>query len=371
MGQLLRSYWQPVALSDDLPQGAAPKSLRIMGEDLVLFRDDQGRPGLLGLHCAHRGADLSYGRIENGGLRCIYHGWLYDIHGRCLEQPGEPGGGKNRDSICHLAYPCKELGGFLFTYMGRGEPPELPAYEILTVPGDRRFIRRYVQECNFLQANEGNIDPIHLSYLHAQYDESYWSSRDRHLPIPGTEASSMSLYKEDRVPNIEVELTDFGVRIYSIRKGGSNQKYLRVSNFVMPNLCAVPGPMGPDGYNMNWHVPIDDTHHWKYMITFRRSAPLDRKPIRKAFEADITPDFRLIGNQSNRYGQDREEMKTRTFSGMGPSFVVHDGFATQSQGAIQDRTQEHLGTTDKAIIAARKLLLKGIKDIQEGRDCGR
>src|ERR1700730_3253525 len=112
MGQLLRSYWQPAALSDDLPRGAAPKSLRIMGEDLVLFRDDQGCPGLLGLHCAHRGADLSFGRIENGGLRNLYHGWLYDIHGHCIERPGEPKGTSNGDSIYHLAYPCKELGGF-------------------------------------------------------------------------------------------------------------------------------------------------------------------------------------------------------------------------------------------------------------------
>jgi phthalate 4,5-dioxygenase len=366
MGQLLRSYWQPIALTDDLPQGAAPKPLRIMGEDLVLFRDDQGRPGLLGLHCSHRGTDLSFGRIENGGLRCLYHGWLYNIHGSCLDQPGEPDGGKSREAVRHPSYPCKEYGDLIFAYMGRGEAPLLPAFESLVAPSSHRFIRKYYQECNFLQANEGNIDPIHLSYLHAQFEEKYWSSRDRHLPIKGTPITSMAMYKHDRAPRIETEIADFGVRIFSSRQTGDGKTYLRVSNFIVPNLCAVPGPMGPDGFNMNWHVPIDDGHHWKYMITFRRSAPLDREEHRKSFEADLVSDYRLARNSSNRFQQDREEMRTRTFSGMGPSFVAHDAFATESQGPIQDRTREHLVSSDQAIMASRKLLLKSIRDSQDG-----
>lgn len=117
-GELMRRYWQPAALSRDLPPGGAPLPVRLLGEDLVLFRDEEGRPGLLGLHCAHRGADLSYGRVEDGGLRCIYHGWLYDIKGHCLDQPGEPGGGEHRDSIQQTAYPCQESGGVIFAYIG-------------------------------------------------------------------------------------------------------------------------------------------------------------------------------------------------------------------------------------------------------------
>jgi len=366
MGELLRRYWQPVALCEELAPGGPPKPVKILGEDLVLFRDERGRPGLLALHCSHRGADLSYGRLEDGGLRCIYHGWLYDIQGRCLQQPGEPDGGRNRDSIRHTAYPCRDYGDFIFAYMGRSEPPLLPAFENLAAPSSHRFIRKYYQECNFLQANEGNIDPIHLSFLHAQFDEGYWSSRDRHLPIKGAESTSMAMYKQDRVPTIETEVTDFGVRIFTTRKVGEGKIYLRVSNFILPNLCAVPGPMGPDGFNMNWHVPIDDGHHWKYMITFRRSGPLDREEHKRSFEADITPDYRLIRNLGNRFQQDREEMKQRTFSGIGPSFVVHDAFATESQGAVQDRTSEHPGTTDQAIVAERKLLIRAIRDLQEG-----
>ncbi len=366
-GKLLRRYWQPIALCDELPQGGAPIPVSVLGEELVLFRDDKGQVGLLGLHCSHRGADLSYGRVEDGGLRCIYHGWLYDVEGHCLDQPGEPNGGEHRQSICHLAYPCVEMAGLVFTYMGADQPPLLPNYEALAAPEERRFIRKYFQECSYLQANEGNIDPVHLSFLHRQFKED---SNDRRegLGVGGTDLSPDSLYKQDIVPSIEVEITNFGVRIFAIRKAGADQTFIRVSNFILPNLCAVPGEAGADGYNMNWHVPIDDTHHWKFMLTFRRSAPLDLETMQKRNASVINIDYGLRHNLGNRYLQDREEMNNRTYSGMGGIFPVHDGYATESQGPIQNRTQEHLTSTDKAIIAARKLLLNAIKDVQEGRE---
>src|SRR5262250_3518433 len=164
-GGLLRRYWQPVALAEELPEGGAPLKVKILSEELVLFRDDQGRPGLLGLHCSHRGTDLSYGRIEDGGLRCLYHGWLYDVAGRCLEQPGEPGGGEHRDAIRHLAYPCQEAAGVIFTYMGPRKPPLFPNYDFIRASSDHVCVEKIFHECNYLQANEGNIDPVHLSFL--------------------------------------------------------------------------------------------------------------------------------------------------------------------------------------------------------------
>ena len=130
-GALLRRYWQPVALSEELPPGGAPLAVKILDEELVLFRDDQRACRTFGIHCSHRGTDLSYGRIEDGGLRCLYHGWLYDIGGRCLQQPGEPGGGEHRDAIQQLAYPCQEAAGVIFTYMGPGKPPLFPNYDFL------------------------------------------------------------------------------------------------------------------------------------------------------------------------------------------------------------------------------------------------
>ncbi len=362
-GELLRRYWQPVALLEDLPPGGAPVAVKILGEDLVLFRDDRGRAGLLGLRCSHRGTNLSYGRVEDGGLRCLYHGWLYDIQGRCLEQPGEPGGGEHRNAIRHRAYPCQEKAGTIFAYMGPGQPPLLPNYEFLGASPDHRLVEKIFHDCNYQQANEGNIDPVHLSYLHRFFE----SRNERYTGVRGAEESHYNLVGRDLAPAIEVELTDFGVRIYTSRKQPGDNVYLRVSYFILPNLSAFPGQTGGQGYSVNWHVPIDDTHHWKYTFVFSREAPLDKAVI-QCERSELTPDFRLVRNRSNRFMQDRESMKARSFSGMGYGFQAHDAFATTSQGAIQDRTQEHLVSSDKAIIGARKLLEKAIKDVQGGRE---
>ncbi len=363
-GDLLRRYWQPVALTEELPGDGVPRKVRILGEELVLFRDDQGRPGLLGLHCSHRGTDLSYGRVEDGGLRCLYHGWLYDIRGRVLEQPGEPGGGAQRHEICHLAYPCREAGGVIFTYMGPGEPPLLPNYEFLNVPQAQRTVTKFHYQCNYLQGNEGNIDPVHLSFLH-----QYLKEADIHRPriVPGSAATDNALLGKDLAPTIEVELTEFGLRIYTIREADPANRYLRITNFIMPNLSAFGGSTVGEGYAVHWHVPIDDTSHWKYVFMFSRKRPLDPELVQKN-RAEMTADYALIRNQANRYQQDRETLKAKSFTGMGFNFQAHDAFATESQGAIQDRTAEHLVSSDKAIVAARKLLLSGIEDVRQGRD---
>src|SRR6266542_2179994 len=149
-GELLRRYWTPAALSVELPPGGPPLAIRLLGEDLVLFRDESGQPGLLALHCSHRGADLSYGRLEDGGLRCLYHGWLYDAQGRCLEQPGEPAGSTFHERIRHPAYPCHEVAGVIFVYLGPAEPPLLHNYELFRVPAYHRWIHTYYHECNYL-----------------------------------------------------------------------------------------------------------------------------------------------------------------------------------------------------------------------------
>jgi phenylpropionate dioxygenase-like ring-hydroxylating dioxygenase large terminal subunit len=176
-GELLRRYWQPVALSEELPIGSAPLPVRLLSEDLVLFRDEDGKSGLLGIHCSHRGADLSYGRLEDGGLRCIYHGWLYDRTGRCLEQPGEPAGSTFYKRIRQTAYPCVECGGMILAYLGPGEPPPVPPYEFLAAPDDRRANTKIFHECNYLQAFEGTFDPQHLLFLHKTFNAARDSSR--------------------------------------------------------------------------------------------------------------------------------------------------------------------------------------------------
>ncbi len=356
-GDLMRRYWQPAALSRELPPGGAPLPVRLLGEDLVLFRDDEGRPGLLGLHCAHRGADLSYGRVEDGGLRCIYHGWLYDIKGRCLDQPGEPEGGEHRGAIHQTAYPCQESGGIVFAYMGPGEPPCLPAYEFLQVPDDHRLVIKIFQGCNYLQAIEGNIDPVHTSFLHRIIEDN---DQDQYVGVRGSDASFLTLWGRDVAPQVEVDVVDFGLRIFTVRDAGADKHYLRVTNFVYPSLTAFPAQTGAEGYNVNWHVPIDDTHHWKYAFIFSREKPL-RKEIISRGRAENR-------NKANRYLQDRESMKTKFYSGMGRDVPGQDTCMVEGQGPLQNRDQEHLVSSDKPIVAARKLLLKAIQDVQEGRE---
>ncbi|MBM2810983.1 MAG: phthalate 4,5-dioxygenase [Chloroflexi bacterium] len=348
-GKLLRSYWQPAALSEELPVGGAPLPVRLLGEELVLFRDEQGQPGLLGIHCAHRGADLSYGRLEDGGLRCIYHGWLYDVNGRCLEQPGEPTGSTFHERIRHTAYPCVEADDLILTYMGGGEPPLVPNYDFLTAPGHRLATKLY-QECNYLQANEGNIDPVHHSFLHMRFGEG--------------DDSRFSWYSSSKSPQIEIEEEEFGLRVYAVRRIDEERNYIKVTNFILPNLSAITGDA--DGYGVNWHVPIDDTHHWNYNVTYRRTQPLTVAPNGRTRESAVQAE--RARSKANRYLQNRAEMKDVTFSGLGKDFQAEDACVTEGAGPIQDRTAEHIASTDKAIVAARVIMLRAIRAVQAGLD---
>ncbi len=366
-GQLLRRYWQPVALAEELPADGAPLPVRIMSEDLVLFRDDHGHPGLLGRHCSHRRADLSYGRVENGGLRCLYHGWLFDRHGNCLEQPCEPPANRFCEKVRHPAYPCQERGGIIFTYLGPGEPPMFPAYEPFLAPPSHLLVTKIYHECNYFQANEGNLDPSHVSYLHRQANVPENLKR----PVEGSDGKlPLALYEADMAPQIDAEETDYGVRIFSTRKVDDGRTFFRVTNFVFPNMATIPGPMSGDGYNLYVHVPIDDTRHWRYDIVFRRSAPMEEKDIRRNQEIldELNPDYRPKRNKANRYLQDRESMKTWSFSGMGRIFNVQDVAIVEGSGEIVDRTMEFLGPSDRALIVARRQVLRAIRDLQAGRD---
>ena len=220
-GDLMRCYWQPIALASEIPSDGAPLPMRLFGEDLVLFRDDKGRLGLLGLFCSHRCADLSYGRVEDGGLRCLYHGWLFDVEGRCLEQPAEPPESRYKDEIRHPAYKVVERAGMLFAYMGKGVPPLLPDYEFLSADPAHLFLQKTYMDCNYLQSLEGDIDPSHLSYLHrpmAPVDKRN---------VPGAEKSADTFYREDVRPKLEWERSEFGIRIYSIRGAGDKGRYVR------------------------------------------------------------------------------------------------------------------------------------------------
>ncbi|MPZ15485.1 MAG: Rieske 2Fe-2S domain-containing protein [Chloroflexi bacterium] len=357
-GDLLRRYWHPVALAEEIPPGGAPVPVRIMSEDLVLFRDEQGRPGLLGLHCSHRGADLSYGRTEDGGLRCLYHGWLYDRSGRCLEQPGEPAGSTFHERIRHPAYPCVERADAIFAYLGPGEAPEFPNYEFLVVPNENVFAIKLFHACNWMQGNEGNIDLLHLSFVHHMV-----SSNGSDVAPGPIDHRGAAPYRE----KVEAELTSYGLRVCKVRELNDEEKEFYLCTYVAPNWYAFPGGIvGDDGHSLNWHVPVDDTHHWKFTFIFNRKQPLNKHAIRSGRQA-MTEGYRSARHIQNRYLQDRESMDTY-YAGMGTVFQAHDMCMTVGAGPIQDRSQEHLTTQDAAMVAARTLLLKGARDIAAGRD---
>jgi phthalate 4,5-dioxygenase oxygenase subunit len=356
-GRFLRSYWQPIATAEEMPSGGAPMPVRIMSEDLVLFRDDKDRLGLIGQFCSHRGTDLSYGRVENGGLRCLYHGWLFDINGKCFDQPAEPAGKKFCHKVRHLAYPVQEKGGAIWAYLGEGEPPLIPDFQFLTGPEPNRLSFRVIQNCNWLQGLESSTDPAHTTYLHRR--------------PAGTRSvrsgSDISALRGIEPPEIDIEHTSFGTRIFALHRSPNGRKYLRVNNYVYPCGATPSTSTGEGGYQGRWYVPIDDVSHCRFEFFYRHAQPLDKAALRQNRLENVGPDNRHIRRPENRYLQDREELKRdESYGGMGLYFPAQDAFAIETQGVIQDRTKEHLGSTDIVIIEVRKALLKAIKQMQDG-----
>jgi nitrite reductase/ring-hydroxylating ferredoxin subunit len=334
-GDFMRRYWHPVALAEELEEGGPPVAVRLLGEDLVLFRDGKGQIGLLSRWCSHRGTDLSYGAAEEQGIRCGYHGWLYDIAGRCLEQPLEPPDSTLHLEIQHRAYLCQETAGLIFAYLGPGDAPLLPSYEFLGVSNERRRSTKYFLECNYLQGSEGSLDPMQRWFFENVF---------------GGEGSSPEPADDIKV-QVRPQVTNFGVTVATRREDGPGPAEERRS-FMLPSLCAIPA-IGVNGYTVHWHVPIDDTHHWRYVTTFKRDGELsDEDAVRNGIEP--AEGYRL----TNLW--DREAMQR--------SFVVFSTAMAVSQGPIFDRTQENLQESDGGIIAMRDIVHRGIQDVQEGAD---
>ena len=367
-GKLLRQYWQPVALVDELPEARPVKAVRVLGQDLVVFRDENGRYGLIDRDCPHRGADLSYGRLEDGGLRCPFHGWLFDASGTCLETPAEPAGSKLCQRVRQAAYPVVERSGILFGFLGIGEPPAFPDFDCFIAPDSHTFAFKGLFECNWLQALEVGIDPAHASYLHRFFDdanpeESYGKQ------FRGTSANSdmpiTKVLREYDRPEIMVERVDAGLRLIALRELDEQLAHVRVTNLMFPQAFVIP--MSSEMTISQWHVPIDDHSCYWYAIFTSFTEPVDKQHMREQRLAlyDV-PDYKPRVNKGNHYGFDIDEQKRATYTGMGHDINVHDQWAVESQGPIQDRTREHLGTTDKGIIAYRKLLVEAIERNQAG-----
>ncbi len=370
-GELMRRYWQPAALVEELEGPRPVKPVRLLGENLVLFRDEQGRYGLMDRHCPHRGADLAFGRRENGGLRCAFHGWLFDVTGQCLETPAEPVNSPLCRNIKQRAYPVVERSGVLWAYMGHeslDEAPAFPAFDCFVAPDAYTFAFKGLWECNWLQALEVGIDPAHASYLHQFFEDEDRSKgygkqfRDASMDsdIPMTQ-----VMREHGRPSIEVVETDWGLKILTTRDLGNGKTHVRVTNQVFPHAITIP--LSQEMMLTQWHTPVDDENCYWYTVFTSFGKPVDKAAMRaQRLEVYELPDYRSKKNRSNDYGFDPHEQEHKTYTGMGEDINVHDQWAVESQGRIQDRTREHLGSSDKAISAYRRLLKKSIEQVKKG-----
>jgi phthalate 4,5-dioxygenase oxygenase subunit len=366
-GRLLRRYWQPVALVDEM-QGERPvKAVRVLGEDWVLFKEKKAY-GLIERHCAHRGADLAYGRLEESGLRCSFHGWLYDATGKCIETPAEPEGSRLCEHIRLRAAPVVEKSGVLFAYLGAGEPPAFPHFDCFVAPSAYTFAFKGYWDCNWLQALEVGIDPAHASWLHKFFEDedpaASYGRQFRGTPSDGLMPISKVLREYDR-PEIRVERTPYGMRLHTLRQISDAHTHVRVTNILFPQAFVIP--MNAEMTISQWHVPVDDGGCYWYSIFTSFTAPVDKDTMRnQRLKTYPAPDYKPIFNRANGWGFDPEEQKRRTFTGMGFDINIHDQWACESQGKVQDRTRENLGSTDKGIVLYRRLLLDAIRKNEAG-----
>jgi phthalate 4,5-dioxygenase len=365
MGKTLRMYWVPALMSRELdePDGA-PVRVRLLGEDLVAFRDSEGRIGLLDEFCPHRRVSLFFGRNEDCGLRCIYHGWKFDVAGACVEMMNEPEENDFKHKVRITAYPTCELGGIVWAYLGPPERmPPLPKFAWTQVPEARRHVTKVIEECNWLQALEGGIDTSHAPILHRLLTDS--STRGGFKPS--------SPFVRGKAPKLEVDITDYGYQYAGVRPLGDHEIHVRAYHFIMPFHQIRPSKTEsgcPLDAGHIW-VPIDDettmVYNWNFSTTDeplseedRLEASLGNGPLHVDQKT-----FRSKANRENNYLLDRAVQRAESFSGI-DGINAQDRALQESMGKIVDRSKEHLGPADKAIIQARKLLRQAVQTVAAG-----
>ncbi len=339
MGELMRRYWHPIGLCSDA--GATPKAVRALGEDLILFRDGAGRPGLVTARCCHRGTTLYYGRVEERGIRCCYHGWLFDTEGRCLEQPCEPDGGRLRDRVRQPWYPVQERYGLIFAYMGPpAKQPVLPRYECLevldpgeTIEADDSSIGSgggVIVPCNWLQHWENIPDVFHVPILHGAFSGVQF-------------VAQMGI-----MPKVRWDLSPISVKTVSLRELDDGRVHYRITEAALPTLRVVPNPRVAQYSrveSLGWTLPIDDTHFRIYVAgRVKQKGDLGRKRSR----------------MNGKLWSELTEEEHQRFPG--------DYEAQVGQGPITFHSDEHLATSDAGVAMARRLLQRQLDAIAAGRD---
>jgi phthalate 4,5-dioxygenase len=363
MGDMFRRYWLPALLAEELPEpDCPPVRIKILSERLIAFRDSQGRYGLIDEFCAHRGVSLWFGRVEEGGLRCAYHGWKYDVNGRCLEVPSEPEDSRFPQKVKLTSYPLVRVGDILWTYLGDpADRPQLPEFEWVRVPAEQSYTSKRWQECNWLQALEGGIDSSHVSWLH--------SDGLKNDPLfKGTKGNEYNL--SDYKPYFEVVEVDGGLFIGARRNAEEGKYYWRITPWVMPAFTMIP-PRGNHPVHGHFWVPIDDENCWVFTFDYRPDRPLTADELaamragRGVHNEYVPGTYRPLQNKDNDYMMDREaQRRGETFSGI-KGIAMQDASLQESMGPIVDRTKERLVSTDAGIIKARQKLRKAAQALRD------
>lgn len=368
MGAIMRQHWIPACMSEEVAErDGKPVRVRLLGEDLVVFRDTEGRLGAIDEFCRHRGASLAFGRNEDCGLRCLYHGWKFDVNGNVMDMPSEPNAGEALKADAKLkSYPTRESGGFVWLWMGAAENVaefEPPVWA--SVPGEKISIVKIHTSCNWAQVLEGSIDSAHSSSLH--------SSNMPPAKVDGARATATSWPRpsNDKAPRIRFDKTDYGFRYAAVRTpiiDPEGKDYIRNTLFVAPFTVIIPPN---DQYKLaQMLIPMGDGNTMFYWIAFHETKGIDQEEWRRFCGAeigvDIDENFRKIRNLDNMFLQDREAMKQGDFTGI-YGIPAQDMAMWESMGPIADRTKDYLGVSDGAVAQFRRIMIAAAKDVQDGK----
>ena len=370
MGEYLRRFWHPVALSRELGEADGPPiRVTVMGEELVAFRDTRGRVGLIEPQCAHRGANLFFGRNEECGLRCVYHGWKYDVDGKCVDMPNVPPGSAYHDSIAIKAYPTREFGDMVWAYLGPPEhmPAQVTQLEFGVLPQSHRYVSKRLQECNWAHSMEGALDTAHFSFLHMPAPAHFANTN----PSVAADEQRLRWLRDDPMPRFKILEHDVGFVIGGARHADGEQLYWRITQFMLPSHSVTPSAMaGEIYYGYSW-VPINDESCWIYVYAWNPQRAISDAE-RARFDAggfgqfaELGADYVPLRNRSNDYLIDRETQRQHSFTGVA-GVAEQDAMAQDSQGFIADRTRENLTPGDVAIVRFRRTLLAGANALLEG-----
>ena len=383
MGAVLRRYWTPALLSRELPTpNSGPLRLKLLGEDFIAFRDSDGNVGIVNARCPHRGANLFFGRNEDCGLRCVYHGWKFDVHGQCIDIPNASPEVADRlkPNAQIRALQVREWGDVIWAFMGEGEAPELPQFEFAKVPPSHRFVSKKFQQCNWAQACEGGLDTAHFSFLHAGINDGekvglhqVGMSRD---DIAGqNEPARLARFRwmvEDGEPRFTVLDHAAGMLLCAARTADNDDVYYRMTQFLMPNHSLAPGNFPEDNNLGNTWVPIDDTSCWIFCYCWNPDRPLTERERQQLSSgsgifAEVDEHYVPLRQRENDYLIDREAQRTESYTGI-RGISEQDAAIADSQGLIADRTEELLVQTDLGVVRFRQTMFEATAAVASGSE---